>query len=74
MTGNYGVEFFLPSILERWYGLKLSTLAWLVMLPPTLALVGQLFVGWNSDRTKERRWHAVGADLHGRPRAAPGDR
>ena len=24
VTGNYGIEFFLPSILERWYGLKLE--------------------------------------------------
>src|SRR5262245_45163333 len=59
VTGNYGIEFFLPSILERWYGLNLSTLTWLVMLPPTFALVGQLSFGWNSDRTRERLWHTV---------------
>jgi ACS family tartrate transporter-like MFS transporter len=59
VTGNYGVEFFLPSILERWYSLKLDTLTWLVILPPLLALAGQLFVGWNSDRTSERRLHTA---------------
>ena len=59
VTGNYGIEFFLPSILQRWYSLELSALTWLVMLPPTLAMVGQLAVGWSSDRTKERRWHTV---------------
>ena len=59
VTGNYGIEFFLPSILERWYGLKLATLTWLVMLPPGLALVGQLVFGWSSDRTRERLWHTV---------------
>lgn len=59
VTGNYGVEFFLPKILERWYKLKLDALTWLVILPPIGSLVGQLFVGWNSDRTKERRLHAV---------------
>ena len=59
VTGNYGIEFFLPSILERWYGLKLGTLTWLVMLPPGLALVGQLVFGWSSDRTRERLWHTV---------------
>jgi len=58
-TANYGMEFFLPSILERWYGLKLNAITWLVILPPCLALAAQLFVGWNSDRTKERRLHAV---------------
>jgi len=58
-SANYGVEFFLPSILERWYSLKLDAITWLVILPPALALAGQLFVGWNADRTGERRLHAV---------------
>jgi ACS family tartrate transporter-like MFS transporter len=59
VTGSYGVEFFMPSILERWYALKFDTLTWLVILPPLLALAGQLFVGWSSDRTKERRLHTA---------------
>jgi len=59
VTGNYGIEFFLPKILERWYSLKLDALTWLVILPPIGSLIGQIFVGWNSDRTKERRLHAV---------------
>ena len=58
-TANYGIEFFLPSILQQWYNLKLNAITWLVLLPPIVALTGQLFVGWNSDRTKERRFHAV---------------
>jgi MFS transporter, ACS family, tartrate transporter len=59
VTGSYGIEFFLPSILQQWYHLKIDTITWLVILPPMLALAGQLFVGWNSDRTKERRFHVV---------------
>jgi len=59
VTGSYGVEFFLPSILQQWYALKFDAITWLVILPPLLALFGQLFVGWNSDRLKERRLHAV---------------
>lgn len=59
VTGNYGIEFFLPKILERWYALKLDALTWLVILPPIGSLIGQILVGWNSDRTKERRLHAV---------------
>lgn len=58
VTGNYGVEFFLPSILEKWYRLKLDDLTWLVILPPMGSLAGQLFIGWNSDRTHERILHA----------------
>jgi MFS transporter, ACS family, tartrate transporter len=59
VTGSYGIEFFLPSILEQWYHLKINAITWLVILPPILALAGQLFVGWNSDRTHERRAHVV---------------
>lgn len=59
VTANYGVEIFLPSILDKWYQLKFDTLTWLVILPPLMSLVGQLFVGWNSDRLKERRLHTV---------------
>jgi MFS transporter, ACS family, tartrate transporter len=59
VTGNYGVEFFMPSILEKWYSLKLDRLTWLVILPPIGSLVGQLCVGWSSDRMHERRLHAV---------------
>jgi len=59
VTGSYGVEFFLPTILQQWYSLKLDAITWLVILPPLLAFVSQVFVGWNSDRTKERRLHTV---------------
>ncbi len=59
VTGNYGVEFFMPKILERWYDLKMNALTTLVILPPLGSLAGQLFVGWNSDRTGERRFHTV---------------
>ena len=59
VTGTYGIEFFLPSIIQQWYNLKIDAITWLVILPPCVALGAQLFVGWNSDRTRERRFHAV---------------
>jgi MFS transporter, ACS family, tartrate transporter len=58
-AANYSLEFFLPTILQQWYSLTPDSITSLVLLPPILALAGQLFVGWNSDRTKERRLHAV---------------
>lgn len=65
VTGNYGVEIFLPSILEKWYSPGYDLLTWILMLPPLGSLVGQLFIGWNSDRTKERRLHAAAPILMG---------
>ncbi len=64
-TAGQGVEFFLPSILQKWYALQLDALTWLVILPPCVALAGQLFVGWNSDRVHERRCHAAFSILIG---------
>jgi ACS family tartrate transporter-like MFS transporter len=58
-AANYSLEFFLPSILQKWYSLTPDSITSLVLFPPILALAGQLFVGWNADRTKERRLHAV---------------
>ncbi len=59
VTGNYGVEMFLPSILEDWYGLGSSTVTKLAMIPSCGVIVGQLVVGWSSDHFQERRWHAI---------------
>jgi ACS family tartrate transporter-like MFS transporter len=59
VTGSYGVEFFMPSILHQWYALNFSTLTSLVILPPILGLAGQLVNSWSSDRMQERRLHAV---------------
>jgi MFS transporter, ACS family, tartrate transporter len=57
VTASYGVEFFLPSILETWYKLPLRELTWAMVIPPIGGLIGQLSVGWSSDRTGERRLH-----------------
>lgn len=59
VTANYGIEFFLPSILEQWYKLEPSQVAWLVMIPSLLVIPGQLLIGWSSDHFHERRWHSV---------------
>jgi ACS family tartrate transporter-like MFS transporter len=59
VSANYGLEFFLPTILKDWYKLPLDTITWLLMLPPAAALTGQLVAGWHSDLKKERRLHTV---------------
>ncbi|CAF1162386.1 unnamed protein product [Rotaria sordida] len=59
VTGNYGVDLFLPTILHDWYRLSDGLLTWLLMIPPLGALIGILVIGFSSDRTKERRFHAA---------------
>jgi MFS transporter, ACS family, tartrate transporter len=58
VTGNYGVEFFLPTILKRWYALSTDAVTWLVLLPYVALLLGIVLVGWSSDRRRERWFHA----------------
>ena len=58
VTGNYGIEMYMASILNDWYHLDVQKISWLVIIPAIGSLIGQIFVGWNSDRTRERRWHA----------------
>jgi len=59
VTANYGIEFFLPSILSQWYSLEPADVAMLVMIPSLLVIPGQLLIGWSSDHFHERRWHSV---------------
>jgi len=59
VTANYGTEFFMPKLLETWYQLKISQITYLVILPPMFALAAQMFVGWSSDRSGERRLHTA---------------
>jgi len=56
-TGGYALWFFLPTILERLTGWTVHTIGWVSTIPFALSLIGLLLLGWNSDRTGERRWH-----------------
>jgi ACS family tartrate transporter-like MFS transporter len=58
VTGNYGVEFFLPTILQKWHGLSLDQVTTIILIPYAALLLGQVLVGWSSDRTRERWLHA----------------
>jgi ACS family tartrate transporter-like MFS transporter len=58
VTGSYGVELYMASIVKDWYGLDVKRVAYLIVIPAIGALIGQYAIGWSSDRTRERRWHA----------------
>jgi ACS family tartrate transporter-like MFS transporter len=59
VSANYGIDFFLPSILRSWYKLEIGAITWVLMLPPVAAFFGQLLAGWHSDLKRERRLHTV---------------
>ena len=59
VTSVYGFNFWLPTILKKVSGSSNLVVTLISALPYCVALVAILFVGWNSDRTKERRWHTA---------------
>lgn len=58
-TGTYGFTFFLPAIVDRMKGLSIVVQTLIATTPYVLAVITMLLNGAHSDRTLERRWHAV---------------
>jgi ACS family tartrate transporter-like MFS transporter len=58
-SGHYGIEAFLPTILQSWFHLKIGAVAWAALPPFVVILVAQLGVSWSSDRRRERWWHTA---------------
>ena len=56
-TGGYAVWFWMPTILQRFTGWTVQQISWVGSIPFVAGLIGLLLLGWNSDRTGERRWH-----------------
>jgi sugar phosphate permease len=57
-VGGYAFWFWFPTILQRltgWADIRL--IGWVGAIPFAAATIGLLFVGWSSDRLRERRWH-----------------
>jgi MFS transporter, ACS family, tartrate transporter len=56
-TGGYAFWFWMPTMLQRLTGWSTQHVGWIGALPFIVGLIGMLLLGWNSDRTRERRWH-----------------
>ena len=59
LTGNYGIAFWLPTIVKRASSQSDLWVTTLTALPYLAGFLTQQFNGWHSDRTGERRWHAA---------------
>jgi MFS transporter, ACS family, tartrate transporter len=58
-AANYGLSLWMPKILKRMEGLTTFDTAMLSAIPALVAIPVMLAVGWSSDRSGERRWHAA---------------
>ena len=56
-TGGYAFWLWEPTMLQRFTGWSVFRVSWFALLIFGSGLVGMLLLGWNSDRTRERRWH-----------------
>jgi len=56
-TGGYAFWFWMPTMLQRLTGWSTQRIGWMGAIPFAAGLIGMLLLGWNSDRTRERRWH-----------------
>jgi len=59
LTGNYGIAFWLPTMLKRLSGQSDLKVTLFASLPYLAGFLTQQVNGWHSDRTRERRWHAT---------------
>jgi len=59
VTGLYGFNVWLPTIVKAMSGLPNLAVTFVSALPYLMAFAALLFVGWSSDRTSERRWHSA---------------
>lgn len=59
VTGSYGVQFWLPTMIKRLSGLPNLAVSLIAGVPYIFMLLVMLLLGWSSDRRRERRWHTA---------------
>jgi MFS transporter, ACS family, tartrate transporter len=64
-TSGYGLNIWLPKIVQKMSGLSTLELSFVLAIPYLVAAPAMMLNGWHSDKTGERRRHAAGAALLG---------
>ncbi|RKP57816.1 MFS transporter [Pararobbsia silviterrae] len=55
--GNYGISFWLPSIIKATGVKSILETGLLSAIPSAAAIVGMVLLGRSADRTRQRKWH-----------------
>jgi ACS family tartrate transporter-like MFS transporter len=58
-TSGYGLNIWLPKMVQKFPGLSTLQISLVSSIPYLCAIPAMLLVGWHSDRTRERKWHAA---------------
>lgn len=59
LTATYGIGLWMPKIIEKLSAFGVSRVSLIATVPYLFALPVMLYIGWHSDRTGERKWHAA---------------
>lgn len=60
VVGGYGVDFFMPTLLQSAYpALTKSQLGWLSAIPPLITIPIMIAHSRRADRVREYRWHVA---------------
>src|SRR5580658_2498217 len=59
LTGALGTIYWIPTFVRRLSGFSNRTVTSLLLVPALIGIVGMFMIGWHSDKTTERRWHAA---------------
>ena len=58
-TCTYGISLWLPTVIHSLSGVSSVVIGLLSAIPYVAAAISMVIVGYHSDRTGERRWHAA---------------
>ncbi|PJX21022.1 MFS transporter [Advenella sp. S44] len=59
LVGFGGVTFWMPQLIKNTGIVDAQTIGFLTSIPWLAGGIGMVFIGFNSDRTGERKWHLV---------------
>jgi len=62
-TSGYGLNIWLPKMVQKFSGLTSFQISLLVAIPYLFSIPAMLIAGWHSDKTGERRVHAALASI-----------
>jgi nitrate/nitrite transporter NarK len=65
VTGNYGLQFWLPQILKNTLTKDPLKIGFYTVIPWTITAIVMVVVGHHSDKTGERAWHLALAGVAG---------
>ena len=58
-TCTYGISLWLPTVIRSLSGVSSFVIGLLSTIPYIAAAISMVIIGYHSDRTGERRWHAA---------------